>query len=241
MRLFGLIGYPLGHSFSKRYFTQKFQEEGIRDCHYELFPLKRISEFPALIAANPDLVGLNVTIPYKEEVLPYLDEKGNILEIGACNCIHINEGKLRGYNTDTIGFQKSFSEGLSSGPHQALVLGSGGASKAVTYVLDQMHIPHRTVSRRGPLTYPDITPTVLSSFDVIINCTPLGTFPNVEEAPPIPYEALSEKHYLFDLVYNPEKTRFMQEGEKRGATIRNGYDMLRYQAEEAWTIWNAGS
>ncbi len=237
MRLFGLIGYPLGHSFSKKYFTQKFSDEGIADCRYELYPLQHISQLPELLAAEPDMVGLSVTIPYKEQVLPFLNEPGVTSVIGACNCIHIRNGRLWGYNTDTIGFLESFRSALRPWDTHALVLGTGGASKAVAYALGELGIAYRYVSRSGPLTYADVTPSLLEQYTVIINCSPVGTFPDVDEAPLLPYTALSERHYLFDLVYNPEKTKFLQLGEARGATIRNGYEMLRIQAEEAWRIW----
>lgn len=268
MRLFGLIGYPLGHSFSKKYFTEKFLTEGIADCRYELFPIENIAGLPSVLATHPDLCGLNVTIPYKEQVLPYLDEAGQTALIGACNCILIRGGKLYGYNTDVAGFRESFRPGLRPTDRHALILGTGGASKAVAYALGELGIGFRYVSRggAGPLTagsastpaagpgnaalhyrsgpegpalrYEDVTPELLETYTVLINCSPVGTFPHVDEAPSLPYAALSSRHYLFDLVYNPEKTRFLSEGEARGAVIRNGYDMLRLQAEEGWKIWN---
>jgi shikimate dehydrogenase len=244
MRLFGLIGYPLGHSFSKKYFSQKFLDEGITDCRYELFPLENIGEFPRLLKEQPELCGLNITIPYKEQIIPYLDHKGKITAIGACNCIHIREGRLYGYNTDVTGFRDSFVHGLRYWHNNALVLGTGGAAKAVSYVLGQLGIGYAYVSRNpsgwGVLRYSDITPKMLEEYTVIINCSPAGTFPNVEEAPELPYYALSDRHYLYDLVYNPEKTRFLREGELRGATVQNGLDMLRLQAEAAWNIWCGG-
>jgi len=243
MRVFGLIGYPLGHSFSKKYFTQKFREEGIADTRYELFPLERIDELPGLLTEHPNLHGLNVTIPYKELVLPYLDVAGNTTMIGACNCIHVRKGVLYGYNTDIIGFWESFRVGLRPGQTKALILGTGGASKAVAFALKEKGLGYRYVSRNpsgDALGYEDITPGLLETYTILINCSPVGTFPHVEAAPVLPYEALSGRHYLFDLVYNPERTRFLAEGEARGAVIRNGYDMLRIQAEESWNIWNAG-
>jgi shikimate dehydrogenase len=254
MRLFGLIGYPLGHSFSKKYFSQKFLDEGITDCRYELFPLANIGELPGLLSAHPDLCGLNVTIPYKEQVIAYLDHPGVASAIGACNCIDIRQGQRYGYNTDVIGFRESFAPALRAWDKAALVLGTGGAAKAVAYVLGQLGIGFRYVSRKpygvgdpvggtgGTATevlgYADITPTLLETYTVIINCSPVGTFPNIGDAPSLPYDALSARHYLYDLVYNPEKTRFLKEGQARGAVIRNGYEMLRLQAEEAWRIWN---
>jgi shikimate dehydrogenase len=253
MRLFGLIGYPLGHSFSKQYFTAKFEQEGIADARYELFPLERIGELPGLLAEQPALVGLSVTIPYKEQVLSYLDVAGPAGEVGACNCIHIRKGLLYGYNTDVTGFRESFREGLRPGDRHALILGTGGASKAVAFALGELGIEFRYVSRRpaspdpapgaalpsgSTLRYDEVTPQLLEAYTILINCSPVGTFPHVEEAPAIPYEALSARHYLFDLVYNPETTRFLSEGAARGAVVRNGYGMLRLQAEAAWKIWN---
>jgi shikimate dehydrogenase len=244
MRLFGLIGYPLGHSFSKKYFTQKFSQEGISDAEYDLFPIEAITLLPQLLKANPRLKGLNVTIPYKEQVLPYLDVPGITAQIGACNCIHIKEGKLFGYNTDVVGFRESFVPGLRREDTHALILGTGGASKAVAYALEQLGISYRYVSRNGEpdgpaLSYEAVTPEVLQQYTVLINCSPVGTFPKVEDAPQLPYSALTSRHYLYDLVYNPEVTRFLQEGAQRGAITRNGYDMLRLQAEESWKIWNS--
>lgn len=242
MRLFGLIGYPLGHSFSKKYFTRKFLDEGITGCRYELFPIESILEFPSLVARHPELCGLNVTIPYKEQVLPYLDVPGEAAVIGACNCILVRDGRLYGHNTDVAGFRESFRPGLRPTDKNALILGTGGASKAVAYALGQMGIAYRYVSRAGggdALRYEDVTPALLGTYTVIINCSPVGTYPNIAEAPNLPYAALSSRHYLYDLVYNPEQTLFLAEGEGRGAVIRNGIDMLRLQAEEGWKIWNA--
>ncbi len=268
MRLFGLIGYPLGHSFSKKYFTQKFSEEGIADAEYELFPIDAITLLPELLKANPGLQGLNVTIPYKEQVLAYLDVAGITAQIGACNCIHIKEGKLFGHNTDVVGFRESFVPGLRPGDTHALILGTGGASKAVAFALEQLGISYRYVSRNGGMadtqpisglsqpssgvtadpagtpqtqafSYEAITPELLQTYTVLINCSPVGTYPSVDEAPLLPYDALNSRHYLYDLVYNPEVTRFLKEGAQRGAVTRNGYDMLRLQAEESWKIWNS--
>lgn len=243
MRVFGLIGYPLGHSFSKKYFTGKFEEAGIVDCRYELFPLESIGELPDLVAKQLGLQGLNVTIPYKEEVLSFLDETDDVVKgAGACNCILLRDGKLYGYNTDVVGFRDSFVPHLLPHHRRALILGTGGAAKAVAYVLRQLGISFRYVSRRptGPegLGYDELDVAVLAEHTVVINCTPLGTHPAVEAAPPIPYGLLTSAHYLFDLVYNPPKTVFLLRGEQQGATIENGHDMLRIQAEESWKIWN---
>lgn len=242
MRQFGLIGYPLGHSFSKKYFTEKFEREQIADCSYELFPIPHIGELPALVNEHPFLHGLNVTIPYKQQVLSYLSSADNMpVGLNACNCIRIENNKLIGYNTDVVGFEKSFITHLQPWHTAALVLGNGGAAAAVMYVLKKLGISYKVVSRQlhagSHLTYDDITPSVLESFPVIINTTPLGTYPKTSEFPPLPYQ-VSDQHYFFDLVYNPAKTAFLQKGEERGAAIQNGYDMLVYQAEEAWRIWN---
>ena len=245
MRRFALIGLPLGHSFSQRYFTAKFTTEGISDCIYDLFPLEDISQLPSLLDMHPDLEGLNVTIPYKEKVIPFLDDMSEVVrDCGACNCIRRTPTGLFGHNTDVVGFEQSLQAGLQPSHRQALILGTGGASKAVAYVLQKKGIAYRYVSRRPSqnssiLTYQDLDDTILSSHTLLINTTPLGTFPAIEEAPPIPYDLLTAAHYLFDLVYNPPVTKFLQEGLLRGATTHNGSDMLVIQAEESWRIWNA--
>lgn len=242
-RLFGLIGYPLSHSFSKKYFSEKFEQEGVNDCQYELFPLTAIDELPALLAAHPELCGLNVTIPYKEQVIPFLNSQNSLVKsIGACNCIRITAGQLQGFNTDTIGFQHSLQEKLLPTHQQALIFGTGGAAKAVCYVLQQLKISYQLVSRRkmyDQLSYEEVTPQLLQSHTLLINTTPLGMYPNISEAPPLPYQALTSGHYLYDLVYNPEKTLFLQKGDAAGARTKNGMDMLVIQAEESWKIWNS--
>jgi shikimate dehydrogenase len=243
IRRFGLIGYPLSHSFSKKYFTEKFQKEGLKDHVYDLFPIATIDELPGVLSTHPDLIGLNVTIPYKQQVLKYLDASNLPKGVEACNCIKIENGKLTGNNTDVMGFEASFTELLKPHHNKALVLGNGGATAAVVYVLRKLNIDYKIVSRKihdgSALTYNDISVAVIKQHTVIINTTPLGTFPNVDECAPIPYEAITSEHFLFDLVYNPEKTLFLKKGEERGATIKNGYDMLEIQAEESWKIWNA--
>jgi len=242
MRLFGLIGYPLSHSFSKKYFTEKFEKEKLADCQYELFPIASITELAGLIKNHPDLAGLNVTIPYKEQVIPFLSETDAIVsKIKACNCISILNGKLKGYNTDTAGFEQSLKEKLQSHHTKALILGGGGAAKAVEFVLRKLGIDFRYVSRKPSVhsySYEQLTPGIISDHALIVNTTPLGMYPSINEAPPIPYNALTTRHYLFDLVYNPERSLFLQKGEKQGAAIKNGYDMLVIQAEESWKIWN---
>ena len=242
MRAFGLIGYPLGHSFSKKYFADKFEREGITGNAYELFPLEQIDQLEDLLASNPDLAGLNVTIPYKEQVIPYLDSMSPVVEeIGACNCIHIQEGRLMGHNTDVIGFSRSLLPKLKPHHRQALILGTGGSSKAVAYTLKELGIPFLQVSRipaDGMIAYEEIDQRMLESHTLLINTTPVGMFPDIAKAPAIPYEFIGADHYLFDLVYNPERTRFLQEGALRGAAVENGSDMLVIQAEASWEIWN---
>jgi shikimate dehydrogenase len=237
-----LIGYPLSHSFSKKYFTEKFAREAIHDHEYDLFPIDSIAQLPLLLQNETALKGLNVTIPYKEQVIPYLDELTEVVkEIQACNCIRILDRKLIGYNTDVIGFEKTLERKLSNHHQRALVLGTGGAAKAVHYVLKKKGIDILEVSRtkgEGRITYQEIDEQVIVSHTLIVNTSPLGMYPNVEEAPNLPYHLLSDKHYLYDLVYNPAKTKFLVEGESRGAVIENGADMLIIQAEASWDIWN---
>jgi shikimate dehydrogenase len=244
MRRYGLIGYPLSHSFSQRYFTEKFEREGIRDCTYSNFSLPEIGALTAVLA-DPDLCGLNVTIPYKEQVLPYLDSLSAVVEeIGACNCIRMEAGRLTGHNTDVVGFERSLILRLKAYHRQALVLGTGGAAKAVEYVLRKLGIGYRLVSRRprpdtGDMGYDQIDSGVLAATSLIVNTTPVGMYPRVDECPPLPYEALTPRHYLFDLIYNPERTLFLRQGEERGAVVENGHEMLILQAEESWRIWNS--
>lgn len=241
---YGLIGRKLGHSFSKNYFAQKFTKEHRLDCQYELFEIQTIDAFHQLLMDYPELEGLNVTVPYKQQIIPLLDEMdAEAVEIGAVNTIHIlrEEGRTitRGYNTDVVGFRQSLQDIAMF--KQALVLGTGGASAAVTYVLRQWNIPYLVASRNPKsdmIGYEQISPEMLSSCDMIVNCTPLGMFPNEDNCPPIPYSALTSKHFLYDLVYNPEETLFLKEGKKRGARTRNGYKMLALQAEASWRIWN---
>jgi shikimate dehydrogenase len=242
MRLYGLIGYPLTHSFSREYFTKKFKREGIENCRYENFQLKNIESLPGVINEHPGLNGFNVTIPYKESVLSFLNEQNELVnQIGACNCVKIVNGKLIGYNTDVIGFERSLHDKLQPQHENALILGTGGAAKAVEFVLKQNHIQYKHVSRKpspNNITYEQLTPAILKENQLIINTTPVGMFPNVNEFPLLPYESITPGHFLFDLIYNPEKTVFLKKGEEKGAIIQNGYDMLVYQAEESWKIWN---
>lgn len=243
MKLYGLIGRPLTHSFSKTYFTQKFLSEAIADCRYENFELSTIAQLPTILKAHANLCGLNVTIPYKKEVLSFLHFKNDIVSaINACNCIKIEDGKLYGYNTDVIGFKKSLETHLKPHHKSALVLGTGGSSGAVQYALRQLQVDYKVVSRQkgnGAIAYDEINADVLHKYMVIINTTPLGMFPNTDAAPALPYSLLSENHLLFDLIYNPAQTLFLKRGEAQGATTANGHAMLLLQAEESWKIWNS--
>lgn len=244
MRKFGLIGYPLGHSFSKKYFTEKFVREGIQGCQFELYPIESISEFPQLLDSQSSLEGLSVTIPYKEQVIPYLDALDPACaQIGAVNCIRIRDGRKTGFNTDYLGFKHSLQSWLGTEIPNALVLGTGGASKAVQQALRDLEVPYRIVSRtqrEGQLTYSQLKeqPEWLASYPLIINTSPLGTYPQVEDLPDIPLEQLHAAHRVYDLVYNPPITRLMQECIARGGAAKNGQDMLELQAEAAWSIWN---
>jgi shikimate dehydrogenase len=242
MQLFGLIGYPLKQSFSKKFFDEKIEKAGLTDCRFENFQLTSITEFPRLLETNPELAGLAVTIPYKKQVIQFLDNTDGIPGgLDACNCIRIDQGKLSGFNTDHTGFEKSLHPLLRPHHQNALVLGNGGAAEAVVFVLKKLGIAYNIVSRSlhhgSTLTYADLTPRLVQENTLIINTTPLGMYPNIDEYPNIPYEFLTADHLLYDLVYNPEKTTFLELGEKRGATIKNGYEMLVLQAEENWRIW----
>ena len=242
MKQFGLIGYPLSHSFSKTYFSKKFSEENILDCQYDNYPLESIDEFSALAKSNNSLKGINVTIPYKEQVIPFLDElDGEAKEIGAINTIQFSNGKMKGFNTDVHGFIESLRPLLPQKPIEALILGTGGASKAVSFGLKKLGIKVQFISRSAneqAISYNEANLDLIKKHLLIINTTPLGMYPNVDDCPPIAYGGISSEHILFDLVYNPEKTLFLQRGYDRGAVIKNGLEMLHLQAEKAWEIWN---
>ena len=244
MRKFGLIGYPLGHSFSGKYFAEKFHRANIYDCVYSNFEIASIAELPEILK-DPELEGLNVTIPYKESVIPYLHTKDPVVEeIAACNCIKIVKGKLTGYNTDVIGFENSLIEKLTAKDTRALILGTGGSSKAVAWVLRKKGIKFLFVSRNksigdNQITYKELSQEIVDTHSLIINTTPLGMEPKTGDYPLIPYQWIGPDHYLFDLIYNPVKTLFLEKGEDAGARIKNGSDMLAIQAEASWTIWNA--
>ena len=243
-----MIGYPLGHSFSVPYFTDKFKREGIQAV-YQNFPLKEIGEFTDLVSTEKGIRGLNVTVPYKQEVIPYLDALSKTARtIQAVNtivfCRRDERLALIGHNTDVIGFRRSLEEHLKKHHTSALVLGTGGSSKAVTFVLEELGIPFQRVSRNrgeGKISYEDVGEEVVAQASLLINTTPLGMYPGTESYPDIPYGALTPDHLLFDLIYNPERTRFLENGKEQGASIVNGYDMLVYQAEGSWEIWNRES
>jgi shikimate dehydrogenase len=243
MQQFGLIGFPLSHSFSKGYFTEKFQKEKITDCQYDVFPLEKIEDFTELCEQHKNLTGLNVTIPYKEKIIPFLDELNeDAIEIGAVNTIKFIDGKKIGYNTDCYGFEMSLKPLLKAHQTSALILGTGGASKAVEYVLKKLGISFQYVSRNKSeqsISYDELNENIVSSSSVIVNCTPLGMYPNVEIAPKIPYNFITNNHLLYDLIYNPEETLFLKEGKLRGAQTKNGLEMLYLQAEKSWEIWNS--
>ena len=244
MRQYGLIGKTLGHSFSQTYFQQKFAAENRPDCRYDNFELPAIDHLRTFVLQHPDLQGFNVTIPYKKEILPLLDELDPEAEqIGAVNTVRVlRDGsviRLIGYNTDVEGFRLSLAG--TPLPSRALILGTGGAAAAVTFVLRQLDVTCLTVSRHPnekQISYAQLTPDIIRQHPLIVNCTPVGMFPHVMDCPPLPYEAITAKHFLYDLIYNPEETPFLREGRLRGARTQNGLPMLRLQAEAAWKIWN---
>ncbi|MBC8768054.1 shikimate dehydrogenase [Arenibacter sp. BSSL-BM3] len=240
---FGLIGKDISYSFSRGYFTKKFSDLGLEQHSYENFDLEQIDLFKNLMEQNSDIKGFNVTIPYKEQIMPFLskiDEEAQA--IGAVNTIRIVENETIGYNTDVYGFQKSIEPYIRTHHKKALILGTGGASKAVAFVLNKLGITYKFVSRnpkKGQLNYIDLSKEVLSEYTVIVNCTPLGTYPNINDKPDIPYHFITNQHLLFDLIYNPEKTAFLLAGEQEGGKISNGTNMLQFQAEKSWEIWNS--
>ncbi|MES2005675.1 MAG: shikimate dehydrogenase [Bacteroidota bacterium] len=243
MRRFGLLGYPLSHSFSQKYFTEKFTRLGITDCVYENFSLPSIEELSVVLHDKKDLRGFNITIPYKKQVLTFLDEVSDVVKtIGACNCVNIKDGKRTGYNTDVVGFEQSLKPFLKPNHTRALVLGTGGASAAVVYVLHALGIAVQYVSRTASadsITYEQVDEALMASHHLLINTTPLGMYPNVNDCPALPYQFITAKHHLYDLVYNPAETKFLSNGKAQGATIQNGQEMLVLQAEESWRIWNS--
>lgn len=246
MRCFGLIGFPLSHSFSKKYFAEKFEREGIKDCRYDTYPIENIGLLKPLLAHNTDLCGLNVTIPYKEQVMSLLDEAdAEAAKIGAVNTILISWQKgsawLKGFNTDVYGFRESITPSLLKRPYTAFILGTGGSSKAVAFVLNNLGMKVKFVSRNpryeDHISYPDLR-KLIGQPSVIVNASPAGMYPHVNSCPDIPYELLTPDHILFDLVYNPPETLFLSKGKAMGAKIINGLQMLHLQAERSWEIWN---
>jgi shikimate dehydrogenase len=246
MRKFGLIGYPLGHSFSKKYFYEKFSVENIMDCVYDNYPIPCITQLPGLISSDPELEGLNVTIPYKTEVIKFLDRiDPEAKEVGAVNVLKIKRSKdkifLSGFNSDTYGIRETLLPFLSGNLANAIVLGTGGSSKAVCHVLKKINVKYTLISRdrkQGCMTYSDISPGMLNNTRLIINTTPLGMYPDINSKPDLKYDLLNEKHILFDLVYNPEITAFLKAGSERGCRTLTGLKMLHSQAERSWDIWN---
>ena len=261
MKHYGLIGFPLSHSFSKKYFTEKFEREHIEDSKYEIYPLEHIKDLQDLLDAHPDICGLNVTIPHKINVLKYLDWiEHDAKAAGAVNCIRVraespvlaafsgeigvkdHDFRLEGFNTDMYGFEMSLRPLLQNHHNKALVLGDGGAAKAVKCVLENLGIPYHLVTRKPAehhILFKDLTARHIHEYKIIINTTPLGTAPNIDECPPIPYDAITDEHILYDLVYNPEQTLFLKKGEEKGAVTKNGYEMLILQAEKAYEIWTS--
>ena len=261
MKHYGLIGFPLSHSFSKKYFTEKFEKENITDAVYNNYPLEHIKDLQDLLDVHPELCGLNVTIPHKVSILKHLDWiEQDARNAGAVNCVRIHaespvlaafsgevgvsghDFRLEGFNTDLYGFEMSLRPLLKDQEYDALVLGDGGAAKAVKCVLENLGISFKVVTRSphgDNILFKDLKAHHITQHKLIINTTPIGTMPNVNECPPIPYEHLTDEHILYDLIYNPDKTLFLQKGEEKGATIKNGYEMLILQAEKSWEIWTS--
>lgn len=243
MKKFGLIGYPLSHSFSKSFFDKKFDRENILDAEYQNYPLEKIEDFFSLIESIPDLKGLNVTTPYKETIIPYLTELDETAKaVAAVNTIKFIDGKRIGYNTDAWGFAKSLMGMVSSDTKTALIIGDGGAAKAVKYVLERIGIKYQSVNRtkkQGVLSYDELSDELISSTKLFIQTTPLGTFPNIDEMPPIPMDAINSGHKAIDLIYNPDESLFLKKMKEKGAKTKNGLEMLQVQALEAWRIWNS--
>jgi len=243
VRQFGLIGFPLSHSFSKGYFANYFLTENILDAKYENYPIESIDLFTGLWNNNPSLKGLNVTIPYKKRVIPFLQYPSSVVQsVQACNCIRLYDGALYGYNTDVIGFEQSLLPSLKPHHQKALIFGTGGAAAAVAWVLKKLGITYQFVSRTASdscITYPSLNPSVIEAHTLLIHTSPLGMFPNEDEAPNLPYEAITSKHHLYDLIYNPAETKFLAMGAAQGATTQNGLEMLHLQANASWEIWNS--
>lgn len=245
-RKYGLIGFPLSHSFSKGFFAEKFAKEHIVNTQYENYPIESVDQFHQLWQQEPQLEGMNITIPHKKAVIPFLDHTSTVVNaINACNCIRKYNGKLYGYNTDVIGFEKSLQPFLQPHHQKALILGTGGAAAAVAWVLQKLGISFKYVSRSSNgeevIIYEALNNTILHEHHLIINTSPVGMYPHVNEAPNLNYEALTDKHHLYDLIYNPAETLFLTKGKERGASIQNGLEMLHLQAEASWEIWNSAT
>jgi len=241
--IYGLLGKNISYSFSKKYFTEKFKKLNKKDCEYLNFDLTNISDFKSIFKYNKNIKGLNVTIPYKQAIIPYLDDiSAEARQVGAVNTIKIENNKLIGFNTDIYGFKKSLETILKTSNYSALILGWGGAAKSIKYVLDNLGCKVQIVTRKplnnNILLYTELTEKLLKKVKLIVNCTPLGTFPKVDECPKIPYQYLDKRHILFDLIYNPSTTKFLEKGFKKGAVVKNGLEMLKFQAEKSWEIWN---
>lgn len=240
---FGLVGRNIHYSFSKMYFAEKFKVDGLTNHSYENYDIDAISDLKIVLTQDPNIKGLNVTIPYKVDVMPLLHKiSKKAAKIGAVNTIRISKkGKLKGYNTDWIGFTKSITPLLESHHKNALILGTGGASKAIVYALKKLKIKSTLVSRekkKDTLSYEDLDENAFAKYTIVINCSPVGTFPNVNECPKLPYELFTDRHIAYDLIYSPEESTFLTKAKEQGAVIKNGYSMLVFQAEAAWEIWN---
>lgn len=243
MRQFGLIGFPLSHSFSKGFFAEKFAKENIEMSSYENYPIESMDSFESLWDLNPNLEGINITIPHKKAVIPFLHHASSVVQkIQACNCIRKYNNEWYGYNTDVIGFEQSLKPFLKPYHTKALILGTGGAAAAVEWVLQKLNIQYQLVSRKessNSISYEALSPSIVAAHSLIINTSPVGMYPHVMEAPALPYEAITTKHHLYDLIYNPAMTLFLEQGKAQGATIQNGLEMLHLQAAASWDIWNA--
>ncbi|WP_296635558.1 shikimate dehydrogenase [Polaribacter sp.] len=244
-RLFGLLGKDISYSFSRGYFSEKFKQLNLDNHNYVNFDLPKIEDFPSILEDNESVLGINVTIPYKEAVIPYLDKIDKTAkEIGAVNTIKITRrGNLKGYNSDVVGFEKSITPLLNKHHKKALILGTGGASKAIAYALKRNDIKYKFVSRnpegKKQISYADLSREIIEDYTLIVNSTPLGTSPHVNNCPNIPYQFITPNHLLYDLIYNPQVSKFLANGRQKGASIKNGYEMLELQAEESWRIWNS--
>jgi shikimate dehydrogenase len=249
-RVFGLIGFPLSHSFSKGFFADKFTQANILDARYDNFPIETLQNFAALWENNSSLEGINITIPHKKAVIPFVDHPSSVVKkIQACNCIRKFNNELYGYNTDVIGFEKSLLPFLKPHHKTALILGTGGAAAAVEWVLEKLQIEYRFVTRQVKegisteknISYASLTKDIIAAHTLIVNTSPVGMYPNIDQAPDIPYEGITSQHHLYDLIYNPAETLFLTQGKAKGATIQNGLEMLHLQAEASWEIWNSPS